>query len=182
MTSWFDETFSGQTDQTQCGNTKNSFPLKKFRQINYLVISLVKQLKPLLSQNFCQKCVRVNFCNIHSTLRSLRNFCITIFWKNSVKTTVKSFTVKLISRNNPQVIQKFRKLHTVHTVYSQLWTYWKFTLNIFSQKFREFNCFIAKLHHHKVFSRKFSQVRVNLVFFHIMYCMNFVKQPFCYSC
>ena len=38
------------------------------------------------------------------------------FWKkNSVKTTslVKSFTVKLISRNISQLIQKFRKLHTV---------------------------------------------------------------------
>ena len=37
------------------------------------------------------------------------------FWKISVKTTslVKSFTIKLISRNNSQVIQKFRKLHTV---------------------------------------------------------------------
>ena len=35
----------------------------------------------------------------------------------SVKTTslVKSFTVRLISRNNSQVIQKFRKLHTVLT-------------------------------------------------------------------
>ena len=31
----------------------------------YLVISLVK---PLLSRNFCQKCVRVNFRIFHSTL------------------------------------------------------------------------------------------------------------------
>ena len=36
---------------------------KKFRQINYLVISLVK---PLLSRDFRQKCVRVNFRNFHS--------------------------------------------------------------------------------------------------------------------
>ena len=36
---------------------------KKFRQINYLVISLVK---PLLSRNFCEKSVRENFCNFHS--------------------------------------------------------------------------------------------------------------------
>ena len=41
------------------------------------------------------------------------------FLKNiSMKTTslVKSFTVKLISRNISQVIQKFRKLHTMHCV------------------------------------------------------------------
>ena len=38
---------------------------KKFRQINYLVISLVKTL---LSRNFCQKRVRVNSCNFHAVL------------------------------------------------------------------------------------------------------------------
>ena len=38
------------------------------------------------------------------------------FEKNSVKTTslLKRFTIKLISRNNSQVIQKFHKLDTVH--------------------------------------------------------------------
>ena len=36
---------------------------KKCRQINYLVISLVK---PLLSRNFCKKSVRENFCNFHT--------------------------------------------------------------------------------------------------------------------
>ena len=36
---------------------------KIFRQITYLVISLVKLL---LSRNFCQKCVRVNFRNFHT--------------------------------------------------------------------------------------------------------------------
>ena len=42
-------------------------------------------------------------------------FVSRFFHKFSVKTNslVKSFTVKLISRNNFQVIQKFRKLHTV---------------------------------------------------------------------
>ena len=43
-------------------NEKFSLTKKKFRQINYLVISLVK---PLLSRNFCQKCVRVNFWNMY---------------------------------------------------------------------------------------------------------------------
>ena len=53
----------------------------------------------------------------NTTRWSLRKFCNTVFWKISVKTTylVKSFTVRLISRNNSQVIQKFRKLHTVLT-------------------------------------------------------------------
>ena len=36
---------------------------KIFRQNTYLVISLVKLL---LSRNFCQKCVRVNFWNYHT--------------------------------------------------------------------------------------------------------------------
>ena len=38
---------------------------KKFRQINYLVISL---LKTLFSRNFCQKRVTVNFRNFHTVL------------------------------------------------------------------------------------------------------------------
>ena len=36
---------------------------KKFRQINYLVISVVKTL---LSRNFCQKIVKVNYRNFHT--------------------------------------------------------------------------------------------------------------------
>ena len=38
---------------------------KEIRQINYLVIFLVKLL---LSRNFCQKRVRVNFRNLHTQL------------------------------------------------------------------------------------------------------------------
>ena len=63
---------------------------------------------------------------MHSvTLWSLRNFCITIFWKNSVKTTslLKRFTIKLISRNDYKVIQKFPKLHTVHCVWQIIWSF-----------------------------------------------------------
>ena len=56
-----------------------------------------------------------------NTLWSLRNFCITVFFKKYAKTTyvVKSFTVKLISRNDSQMIQKFRKLHTVRAQYGK---------------------------------------------------------------
>ena len=39
---------------------------KKFRQINTLVNSLVKQL---FSQDFCEKSVRENFCNFHTVKR-----------------------------------------------------------------------------------------------------------------
>ena len=54
----------------QCGNSGNHSVekreilshLKIFRQINYLVTYLVK---PLISRNFCQKCVRKNSRNFH---------------------------------------------------------------------------------------------------------------------
>ena len=51
---------------------------KKFRQINYLVISLVKTL---LSRNFCQKRVRVNFRNFHTvhTVWKMLRFSLTHF-------------------------------------------------------------------------------------------------------
>ena len=82
------------------------------------------------------------------TLWNLRN-CITIFWIMSVKTTylVKSFTIKLISRNNSQVIQKFCK--------HKVWKLRKFTLSLFFwQKFRQsiMFCLLSK----ELNSRNFS--------------------------
>ena len=56
---------------------------KFFRQINYVVISLVK---PLVSRNFCQNYVRVNFCDFH-TVRYVRKFTLNFFGKNSVEVT-----------------------------------------------------------------------------------------------
>ena len=58
---------------------KNLLSLKKnfVKSTTYLVISLVK---PLLSRNFCQKCVRVNFRNFH-TVWKLRKFTLTLFWQ-----------------------------------------------------------------------------------------------------
>ena len=94
---------------TYCG--KFAITRKIFRQTN-LVIPLVDAL---LSRNFSKKlCESKPSCFPH-TLWSLRNFCIKVFCKISVKTTylVKSFNITLISRNNSQVIQRFRKLHTV---------------------------------------------------------------------
>ena len=54
------------------------YQVSKIRQINSLVISLVKTL---VSQNFCQKSVRVNFCNYHNTVWKLRNFAATVLSK-----------------------------------------------------------------------------------------------------
>ena len=51
---------------------------KKIRQINYLVILLIK---PLLSRNFGQKRVRVNFRNFHTVKWVL----MTNQWSNTEK-------------------------------------------------------------------------------------------------
>ena len=66
-------------------NEKFSLTEKTFRQINYLVISLVK---PLLSRNFCEKSVRENFCNFHT---------VSVFRKNkSLLSLVKIFRENVI--------------------------------------------------------------------------------------
>ena len=48
-------------------NEKFGLTEKIFRQINSLVICLVK---PLLSRNFCQKIVRLKFYNFHTVPQS----------------------------------------------------------------------------------------------------------------
>ena len=112
-------------------NEKFSLTEKKFRQINYLVISLVK---PLLSRNFFEK-VWERISAISTLWRDLITHCgiydcITVFWKISVKTTslVETFTVKLISRNNSQVIQKFvnSTLHCRSLMITVVWKNEKF--------------------------------------------------------
>ena len=68
--------------------------LKKIRQINYLVISLVK---PLLSRDFCEKSVRENFCNFHTVTVALHNvevYSHTFMAKIFVKSTVGWFHEK----------------------------------------------------------------------------------------
>ena len=57
-------------------NEKFSLTEEKFRQINCLVISLVK---PLLSRNFCEKSVRENFCNFHTVFPNIRLVTINYF-------------------------------------------------------------------------------------------------------
>ena len=63
-------------------NQKFTLTEKIFRQINYLVISLVKTL---LSRNFCQKRVRVNFHNFHTVLQPHRKCAIE--WRQKPPTT-----------------------------------------------------------------------------------------------
>ena len=63
---------------TMWKNEKCTLTENFFRQINHLVISLVK---PLLSRNFCKKCVRVIFtvvCCMHGNYGNL----LTHFWQN----------------------------------------------------------------------------------------------------
>ena len=63
---WFDKTFIRCVEQ-MCGKIKNFVsPKKKIRQINYLLISLVK---PLLSRNFWEKKVWEKISNISANLR-----------------------------------------------------------------------------------------------------------------
>ena len=83
--------------------------LPKFRQINILLDIFYPKLI------WRKNCVAVNFLLFYT------------FWKISVKTTylVKSLTIKLISRKNSQVIQKFHKLHTV----------WSLRVSWFFEKF-----------------------------------------------
>ena len=50
---------------SQCGKREILSHWKKFRQINYLLISLAL-VKPLISRNFCKKSVRENWCNFHT--------------------------------------------------------------------------------------------------------------------
>ena len=76
LSSWFDEIFirwewisviskvcNRSSHCTVWKNEKFSLTEKKFRQIIYLVISIVKLM---LSRNFCEKSVRDNFCNFHT--------------------------------------------------------------------------------------------------------------------
>ena len=61
----FQSSLSKCSQSTLWKNAKFTLTVKKFRQINYLVILLVK---PLLSRKFCQKRVRANFRNFHTVL------------------------------------------------------------------------------------------------------------------
>ena len=63
----------GNDRNSQCGKMKNLLSLKIFSSNQLISDSLVKSL---LSRDFCQKCVWVNFRNFHSV-----KFTPTIFWQ-----------------------------------------------------------------------------------------------------
>ena len=74
-------------------NEKFTLILKRFRQIIYLVISLVK---PLFSRNFFQKSMRVNFRNFHTVLCFVNT--IENSWKYSLLYLFFSFEVGFCGR------------------------------------------------------------------------------------
>ena len=61
---------------TDLKNEKFTDTHEKFRQINSLVFSLVKTL---LSRNFCQKSVTVNFRNFHTVCRKSESIMMMFF-------------------------------------------------------------------------------------------------------
>ena len=73
----------GSVISTLWKNQNFTLTEKIFRQINYLVISLVNAL---VSRNFCQKCVRENFRNFHTV--EIAEIFSHFFHKNFVKAIV----------------------------------------------------------------------------------------------
>ena len=78
LNSWFDETFLGESKFF-------IFPHCAFPQSHSIVSHINSLVKTLVSRNFCQKSVRVNFCNYHTVqsqlVWKLWNFTLTLFWK-----------------------------------------------------------------------------------------------------
>ena len=98
-------------------NEKFSLTKEKFRQINSLVIYLVK---PLLSRNFCQKYVRENFRNFHTVIWKHEKFSITLFWQKKLKG---GWGIRLFTRN---IFSNFSELRDFsHTT---VWKLRKFSL------------------------------------------------------
>ena len=95
---------------------------KIFRQITYLVISLVKLL---LSQHFCQKSVRVDFRNFHTVVYTVwknEKFTLTSHRRNISSNQLELFSKTLLSRNFGQksVRVDFRNFQIVwHTVQNE---------------------------------------------------------------
>ena len=98
-------------------NDKFSLTKEKFRQINSLVIYLVK---PLLSRDFRQKCVRVNFRNFHSVVWRNDEFSVTKEIFRQINSLVLYLVKPLISRNFCQkyVRENSRNSHTVSKFYN----------------------------------------------------------------
>ena len=61
---------------------------KKYRQINYVEISLAKML---FSRNFCQKSVKVNFRNFHTALCTMHTSVALFSWNQIMVVVVVQF-------------------------------------------------------------------------------------------
>ena len=77
-------------------------PRKKFRQIDYLVISLVK---PLISRNFCQKSLRVNFRNFHTV-------CFTLY----APVIISMVTLRFVEFSGQKVIMCVNSSHAFYII------------------------------------------------------------------
>ena len=96
-----------------------------FRQINSLVIYLVNAL---LSRNFCQKSVRVNFRNFHIVLCK-HNCNVTTVWK------LENFPPTILSQNSHFHEIFAKKLRQNFRVEDTVWKLQKFTLTLFGKNF-----------------------------------------------
>ena len=83
---------------------------KIFRQNNSWFLYLVKLL---LSRNFCQKCVRLNRSDFHTTVWKLRNFTAIVFSQifRQINVLQKNFHSKLIWRKKICVVVNFSFFH-----------------------------------------------------------------------
>ena len=154
--------FVGET--MLCTVWKNDkFTASKFFSSNQFRVKFFKlSIKTLIWRKSCEKTVAVKFRNFQTLLSYAlcgvyEIFVSMFFAKFPVGTTysLKSFIVRLISRNNSQVIQKFCKLHTV---LCELLGLKNFCITVSYRKFRENNLFtkhrpnILHIHTVKLFS------------------------------
>ena len=124
---------------------------KKIREMNSLVISLVKTL---LSRNFCKKSVRENFRNFHTvyhTLWKLQKFALTKKIFRQINYLVISLGKTLLSRN---FCQKWVRVNFSNTLCI---TTWKLFREIHSHTFFDKNfvkaTFLLKSWFHEIFVR-----------------------------
>ena len=133
------------------GKNESLTQKKKIRQINSLVITLVKTL---LSRNFCQKCVRLNRSNFHIvSAHSVEKWKILSHWKKiSSNQLFSSFVsknvvfTKFLSKKCESKFSQF--LHCELSV-------WNCSFTIIRRKFHEINFFNAYTVHILNYNSKF---------------------------
>ena len=138
-------------------NDKFSLTEKKIRQINYLVISLVK---PLLSRKFCKKSVREIHCNyIHSVEKCKIYSRLTEKKFRQINYLVISLVKTLLSRNFCKRSLTVNFPHTCIVEKREILSHWK--KNSSNQLFSDF---FSKTIAFTKFLRK--SVRENFCIFH----------------